>query len=134
MPYDRLLGIAWISMVPLIIALNFFEEVVEGIISKRKRGRFIKEEANWWWEHPRGKRVIITDKNTGEIIGAIKNEQLKFLIDVFTKEDMEENDFCFINELFDIFVEEKKPDPSLIEFIRNALKDKDEIILHWEKE
>ena len=61
-------------MIPLLIALFIFEEAVEGIISKHKRSRFIKEEDNWWREHPRGKSVIITDINTGETIGTIKNE------------------------------------------------------------
>jgi hypothetical protein len=133
-PYNKLLGIAWVCMLVLVFALSFLGEPMEDIISEHKRSQFINEEDDWWKEHPRGKRAIITDKNTGEQIGKILNEQLRFLIDAFTEEHMEENDFCFIDELFDLFVKEKKPDPSLEEFIRNALKDKDEIILHWEKE
>ena len=131
---SQFLGIAWISVVASIFALSYFEGLVEGIITKHEHDRFIKEEDSWWREHPRGKRATITDKKTGEVIGTILNEQLRFLIDVFTEEQMEENDFCFINELFDLFIKEKKPDLVLREFIRNALRDKDEIILHWEKE
>jgi hypothetical protein len=134
MPLKKLLVIIWFSVIALMFILAFYEGIIEGIMIKRKRVRLNKEKDNWWQEHPPEKRVIMTDKNNGEIIGAITNEQLRFLIDVFTEEQMEENDFCFVNELFDLFVEEKKPGPSLIEFIRNALNGKDEIILHWEKE
>jgi hypothetical protein len=131
---DHLIGKAVISIIVILVVLSFFRESVEDIIIERKRNRSINEEDDWWKEHPPGKRAIITDKNTGEIIGTIKNEQLRFLIGAFTEEHMEENNFYFIKELFDLFVQEKEPDPSLEEFIRNALKDKDEITLHWEKE
>lgn len=107
---------------------------IEEIIGEHKSNQFKKEKDTWWKEHPPGKRVLITDKSTGEKLGTISNEQLRFLIEAFTEEQMEENDFYFINELFDLFVKEKKTDPSLTEFIRNALKDKDEIVLHWERE
>lgn len=85
----------------------------------------------WWRSHPPHERVEITDKNSGEPLGTISNQDLRFLIDQFEAQGMEDNDFYFTTELLKMFDETARPGPELREFIRKALKGREDIEIHW---
>ncbi|MBN1620954.1 hypothetical protein JW890_09555 [candidate division WOR-3 bacterium] len=82
---------------------------------------------------PQSKKFGIKDNISGDLLGEISGEDLFFLVQAFSGQGMKDNDFYFLEELCELFIKEEKPGESLSEFLRKALKGREEAELHWEK-
>lgn len=74
----------------------------------------------------------MTDKLTNTALGTLSQENVDFLRKKFLEQDMSDNDFYFLEETLEAFLEEEKPGQELTAFLNNAIKDRSEIELHWE--
>lgn len=74
--------------------------------------------------------IKLHDKNTQALIGEISEEQLQFLIDELVEEDDEDQDYYINRDQLDQFAE-KKGDEALIQMLRDALGDKDDMDIIW---
>lgn len=75
----------------------------------------------------------ITDKNSGEHLGELSAENVDFLRKKFLGQGMADNNFYFMPETLDLFIKEEKPNMELDGFLKNCIKGKEEIELHWNK-
>lgn len=75
----------------------------------------------------------MTDKLTNTALGTLSQENVDFLRKKFLEQDMSDNDFYFLEETLEAFLEEEKPGQELTAFLNNAIKDRSEIELHWDK-
>lgn len=76
--------------------------------------------------------IELKDKDTGESIGEITEEQLQFLIDELEEEDAEDVDY-YLNRTTLEMLEDRGMDEELAELLYEALGDRDEIEIEWSK-
>ena len=76
--------------------------------------------------------IKLHDKNTNELIGTINEKQLQFLIDELVEEDSTDQDYYINRDQLDQF-EKKGGDETLIQILRNALGNKDDMDIIWTK-
>lgn len=76
--------------------------------------------------------VKIFDKDNGKFLGAITEDQLKFLVDQLEEEDLEDQDYAITPMTLALF-EGEGADPVLVSTLRGALGDRDEMTIAWEK-
>ena len=76
--------------------------------------------------------VKLNDKNTNRFIGNINDTQLQFLIDQLEEEWTDDQDYSITPLLLSVF-ESSGADPNLLAILREALGDKDEIIIVWSR-
>ena len=76
--------------------------------------------------------IQLFDKETGAPAGEITREQLQYLIDQLEEESVDDQDY-FINRPTLELLEEQRPDDNLIEVLREALGDRDEMEIRWEE-
>ena len=72
------------------------------------------------------------DKNTNKLIGEINEKQLQFLIDELVEEDSTDQDY-YINQDQLGQLEKKGGDETLIQMLRDALGNKDDMDIIWSK-
>ena len=72
------------------------------------------------------------DKGNGAFLGAITEDQLKFLIDQLEEEDLEDHDYAITPMTLALF-EGEGADPVLVSVLRDALGDQDEMTIIWEE-
>jgi hypothetical protein len=77
--------------------------------------------------------IAITDVDTGAILGAITEAQLKFLVDQMEEESLTDQDYWISLDEVDNF-EANGADPALIAFLRKALGKRDEMTIRWQQE
>jgi hypothetical protein len=75
----------------------------------------------------------LVDKETGEIVGTISDEQLEYLQAQLEEESPEDQDYWFDVASLDV-LEEGGADPALMSVLRAALGDREEMELRWERE
>lgn len=80
-----------------------------------------------------GEVLRISDNYNPAFSATLKGEHVNFLIDKFVENGMEENDFYFNSELLEIFFKSFHPEPQLEKFLRDAIRARGQIELHWEK-
>ena len=73
------------------------------------------------------------DSDSGEKIGEITAEQLRFLIDQLEEESLADKDY-YINRATLDFFETMRPDPGFITLLREALGDRDDMEVRWSTE
>jgi processive 1,2-diacylglycerol beta-glucosyltransferase len=76
--------------------------------------------------------IKLHDKSTNELIGTINEKQLQFLIDELVEEDSTDQDYYINRDQLDQF-EKKGGDETLIQILRNALGNKDDMDIIWTK-
>jgi hypothetical protein len=76
--------------------------------------------------------VKLFDKDNGTFLGAITENQLKFLIDQLEEEDLEDRDYAITPMLLSLF-EGEGADPVLVSILRDALGERDEMTIIWEE-
>jgi processive 1,2-diacylglycerol beta-glucosyltransferase len=74
--------------------------------------------------------VQLYDNQTGEMIGAITDQQLQFLRDQLEEESMEDQDYAIEAMTLAYFIEQGI-DAELLGLLRKALGEKDQIIIRW---
>ena len=70
------------------------------------------------------------DAASGEKIGQITSNQLRFLANLLEEESLEDKDY-YINRATIDFFETKNPDPELIALLRKALGNRDDMDIRW---
>jgi hypothetical protein len=70
------------------------------------------------------------NNETGELIGTISEEQLKFLKDQLEEESLEDQDYEIEAMTLAFFMEEGI-DAQLLEMLRKALGEKEQLIIRW---
>ena len=68
---------------------------------------------------------------TEEVIGEISDAQLQFLVQQLEEEHDEDRDYYSDRDTLDMF-EANGGDPELVELLRKALADDDQIDIEWE--
>ncbi len=76
--------------------------------------------------------IKLHDKSTNELIGTINEEQLQFLLDELVEEDSTDQDYYINRDQLEQF-EKKGGDETLIQILRNALGNKDDMDIIWTK-
>jgi processive 1,2-diacylglycerol beta-glucosyltransferase len=76
--------------------------------------------------------IKLHDKNTSEMIGEINEKQLQFLIDKLVEEDSTDQDYYINRDQLD-HLEKKGGDESLIQMLRVAMGNKDDMDIIWTK-
>jgi hypothetical protein len=77
--------------------------------------------------------ITVTDVDTGAILGAITEAQLKFLVDQMEEESPTDQDYWINLDEVDSF-EANGADAALIAFLRKALGKRDEMTIRWQQE
>ena len=76
--------------------------------------------------------IKIHDKRTNELIGTINEKQLQFLIDELVEEDSTDQDYYINRDQLDQ-LEKKGGDETLIQTLRDALGNKNDMDIIWTK-
>ncbi len=74
--------------------------------------------------------IELHDKESGELLGKLSQQQLQFLIDHLEEESQTDQDY-YLNAATIDMLEEQGADPQLIKLLRQALGDRDEMEVFW---
>lgn len=77
--------------------------------------------------------IKLIDKDTGIFLGAISEDQFKFLIDQLEEEGLEDRDYAITPMTLSLF-EGDGGDPVLISMLRASLGDRDEMTISWQND
>jgi len=75
--------------------------------------------------------VKLFDKETGVFLGAVSEEQMKFMVDQLEEEGLEDRDYAITPMTLSLF-EGEGADPVLVSILRAALGDRDEMTISWQ--
>lgn len=80
------------------------------------------------------KFIVITlrEKTSGRLVGQVTETQFEFLQDKLVEESESDNDYYLTPDTIDLLADDGA-DEGLVELLRNALGDRDEIEIRWEK-
>jgi processive 1,2-diacylglycerol beta-glucosyltransferase len=76
--------------------------------------------------------VTLKNKLNGQWIGSITDDQLQFLIDQLEEESKTDQDYWLNSAMIEI-MQEKGADKSLIDLLRNAIGDNEDLEIIWSK-
>ncbi len=76
--------------------------------------------------------IQLFDNESGELIGAITQKQLDFLIDQLEEESLDDRDYHINRPTIDM-LEEEHGETELVELLREALGNRDEMEIRWEE-
>jgi processive 1,2-diacylglycerol beta-glucosyltransferase len=76
--------------------------------------------------------IELRDKETGRPIGTITPEQFQFLEQQLEEESASDTDYYLNRDTLDVF-EEQGVDPKLLDLLRRALGDRDEMEIEWQR-
>ena len=76
--------------------------------------------------------IQLLDKESGEPIGEITRKQLDFLIDQLEEESQDDRDY-YINRPTIDMLDEEHGETELVELLREALGNRDEMEIRWEE-
>ncbi len=74
--------------------------------------------------------IQLYDNETGAPLGAITEEQLRFLTDQLEEESPEDRDYYLNEPTLEAF-EEAGADPALLTLLRKALGEREEMEIRW---
>lgn len=77
--------------------------------------------------------ITLYDESTGVVIGAITEAQLQFLTGHLEEESTEDADYYINGMTIDGF-ELDGADPGLLQLLRKALGDREDMDIRWERE
>ena len=75
--------------------------------------------------------VQLFDNDTGAPLGTISEEAFQFMVDHLEEESLRDQDYYINEDTLVVFENEDAPD-SLMEVLRNALDDRQEMEIRWE--
>ena len=76
--------------------------------------------------------ITLREKDTGEVLGSISDEELQFLTAELEEESDEDKDYWVDADTIDMLEEDGAP-PSLLTLLRNALGERDGIEVEWSR-
>ena len=74
--------------------------------------------------------VTLRDKDTGQLLGTVTDEDFEFLVNDLEEESTEDMDYFVDADTIDMLEEDGAPE-SLVVLLRNALGDKDGLDIEW---
>ena len=74
--------------------------------------------------------ITLRNKETGQELGSITEEQLKFLIDQMEEESSEDTDYWLPRAQIDVF-RDAGADTALLQLLESALGDNEDIEIQW---
>ena len=74
--------------------------------------------------------IQLRDKERGEVLGAITEDDFQFLVDNLEEESEDDTDYFINRSTIEIF-KEKGANNTLIELLENALGDRDDMEIEW---
>lgn len=74
--------------------------------------------------------TTLYNKQTGENLGMLSEEQLRFLIEQMEEENMTDQDYA-ITPMTVTYLEQRGADPALLAMLRQALGGRDEVTVAW---
>lgn len=74
--------------------------------------------------------IEIRDKDTGARLGTITETQLQFLIDQLEEETEDDQDY-YVNDVTIEMFADRGADPQLLDLLRKALGDREEMEIVW---
>ncbi|MFH1279963.1 MAG: galactosyldiacylglycerol synthase [Candidatus Eisenbacteria bacterium] len=77
--------------------------------------------------------IELRDKDTGDVIGSITEDQLQFLIDQLEEESEEDVDYYINRDTLDVF-EERGIDRKLLKILKDAMGDREDMEIEWDRE
>jgi processive 1,2-diacylglycerol beta-glucosyltransferase len=76
--------------------------------------------------------IELFDNDTGASLGTISDAQLQFLVDQMEEESSADTDYYVSRDTLDVF-QEQGADPALIDLLRSALGDREDMEIRWQK-
>ena len=76
--------------------------------------------------------IRVRDKDTGEELGTISEEQLRFLADQLEEEFSEDNDYYIDASLLQLF-EQRGADSDLLTLLKTALGSREGVEIQWSR-
>ena len=76
--------------------------------------------------------IQLRDKESGNVLGMITEDDLQFLIDNLEEESEDDTDYFINSSTLEIF-KEKGANKTLITLLENALGDRDDMEIEWIK-
>jgi len=76
--------------------------------------------------------IKLYDKETGKLLGALREEQLRFLIDQLEEESSEDTDY-YINKATIEMLVQAGADPDLVALLLQGLGEREEMEIRWEE-
>jgi hypothetical protein len=76
--------------------------------------------------------IQLRDKENGDVLGTITEDDLQFLIDNLEEESEDDTDYFLNRSIIEIF-KEKGTNKTLIKLLENALGDRDGMEIEWLK-
>jgi processive 1,2-diacylglycerol beta-glucosyltransferase len=76
--------------------------------------------------------IELRDKETKQSLGTITEEQLQFLNSQLEEESETDHDYYINLDTLDLF-QEKQIDPQLLDLLRRALGDREEMEIEWSR-
>ena len=76
--------------------------------------------------------IELKDKDSGVVIGSITDDQLKFFVDQLEEESSDDQDYYLNTTTLDMLAD-KGIDPELLQLLRGALGDRDEMEVEWSR-
>ncbi len=77
--------------------------------------------------------IQLFDKETGASAGEITREQLQYLIDQLEEESADDQDYFINRPTLELLAEHRPPEDNLVEVLREALGERDEMEIRWEE-
>ena len=77
--------------------------------------------------------INVYDQSSGALLGSITEEQLKFLIDQFEEESLEDQDYSLTAMTIN-YLESQGADAELMRLLRSALGEKAEATIRWQRD
>lgn len=77
--------------------------------------------------------IKLFDVTSGKVYGTIDEEQLRTLMKYLEEESLEDTDYYINRDTVDLF-EERNADPALVELLRTALGDREDMDIRWVRE
>ena len=76
--------------------------------------------------------ITLKNKDTGQHIGTLSENELQFLIDELEEEHSEDKDY-WVNRAQLEILKEKGAEPSLIAMLESAMGEKDDMEIIWDR-
>jgi hypothetical protein len=76
--------------------------------------------------------ITLREKTSGRLIGQVTEEQFQFLQDYLEEESENDDDYYLTADTIDMMADDDA-DEGLVDLLRNALGDQDDIEIRWEK-
>ena len=76
--------------------------------------------------------IKLYDKETGRLLGTLREEQLRFLIDQLEEESSDDTDY-YINKATIEMLVQAGADPELVTLLQQGLGEREEMEIRWEE-